>query len=140
MGLATLRAKIKAKLDAHTGVGHPLVIVYTSHETQLAGYPCATFDLSESDEDFETTSENMEKLTYEIFIHVLVEQTNTGMSTATDLIDSTLDAIMADFRADYTLGGTVAFCKPVSTISGQYEEAAGLVKFGKMKLECHLFT
>jgi len=139
MPMVSLRAKIKAKLDAHTGTGQPLVQVYEAHETALSGFPCVTFDLSQSDEDFATTDENEEKQTFELYVHVPIDNNAPNDRTrATKVLDTILDALLADFRSDYNLGGTIAWCKPAATLRGEYPgEAAGAVMYGKMTLECH---
>ena len=137
MPLVTLRAKIKEKIDTHKGTSKSLVEVYEAHETDLIGYPCVTFDISDTDEDFASTAENDEKIVFDIYVHVNVERRPWGMTNATRMIDSILDELLADFRADYNLGGTVDYCKPSATSRGEYQEAIGFVKFGKMKLECH---
>ena len=139
MSLVSLRAKIKEKLDAYTGTGQPLAVVYAGHEATLDGYPAVTFDVSQSDENFFSTSQNEDVITYDIFIHVpIVQDLSLNRTDAAGKLDVLMDTIIAGFREDYNLGGEVAYCKPISTSRGEYQEAAGLVAYAKLVLECHI--
>jgi hypothetical protein len=128
----TLINKIQEKLKAHTGEGEPLVEVFPSHKTKFSGYPSATFEPSEKDEDFRTNVENGAEYTFEIVIHQEVE--NTGLENAIRILASVISDIEADFREDYLLGGTVRLVRPVGSQWGEYAESVGWVKYATLKL------
>ncbi len=133
MGLANIRSKIKEKLDAKKGAGQPLVDVFDYHKTGFSGYPSATFEPSEVQSDYETSTQNFRKHIFRIVIHQEIEK--VGRSKAIDILCDVLDQLMDDFDKDDTLGGSADMSKAVPLMWGVYEEGAGLVLYAEMKLE-----
>lgn len=134
MSLVSIRAKIKEKLDARKGDGQPLVDVYQEHRTDFSGYPVATFEPSDIESDFETTTQNYRNYVFRIVLHQEIE--NTGRENAIGILASLVDTIIQDFEEDWSLGGVVDQCNAVPLNFGIYDEGAGKVMFAEIKLDC----
>lgn len=135
MGLVSIRAKIKEKLDALTGDGQPLAEVYQEHRTDFGGYPVATFEPSDIESDFETNTQNYRNYIFRIVLHQEIEK--TGRDNAIGILSSLIDTLIQDFEEDWSLGGTVDQCDAMPLNLGLYDEGAGKVLYAEIKLECH---
>lgn len=135
MSFVSIKAGIKSKLDTLTGAGQPLSFVYDEHKTKLDGYPSITFEPSDLESDFATTTENMRTYIFRIVIHQEIEK--VGRSKCIDILLNVTDKVIDVFDKDITLGGTVDFLNAVPVAWGEYESSVGLVKYAEIMLRCN---
>ena len=131
----TIRAAIKTKLDTLTGAGQPIAFVYPVHKTKIKGYPSITFEPSDLESDFATTTENMRTYIFRIVIHQEIEK--VGEEKSTDILANAVDKVIAVFDVDITLGGAVDFLNAVPVAWGEYKSSVGLVKYAEIMLRCN---
>lgn len=138
MSEVAIRTKIKEVLDTLKGDGQPLVDVFDEHKTGFPGYPCATFEPVRNRNEMASTSENERHYFFEIVIHQEMEQ--VGRGEAIGILSSVFDSIVSELESDYSLGGTVHFCKAIEAEQGEYQEGAGWVIYKAITLECVQLT
>ena len=127
---ATLRAKILSILQGITS----LAFVYDFHNSNLEGYPSATFDVSDNSGEFLSNKENLRQITYNI---VLYQETKIkGLDTATSLLDTIADEVITAFETNFNLDGEVDWCIPLLGPRGQFQSPLGLVLFQELRLQC----
>lgn len=131
-GFGTIRAKIKAKLTTVS----ELAFVYDFHRAELEGYPAATFDVSDSSNDFLTNQDNLR--TYTFLIVLYQETTIKGLDEATNLLDTLADKVVDTFEQDETLGGVVNWCNPLTGPRVAFETPQGLVITQQLSLKCNI--
>lgn len=125
---------IQAKLETFVGVGQPLVGAYDSHDEKFSGYPCASWEWEDGENEIYTTAEN--KRTYIATIYVHQEIETRTRSEANRILKQTLSAIQLAFDQDQTLGGACDFTLPGPTKWGIYPGTVGVVRYGGIKLYC----
>lgn len=135
MSFISLKTAIKNKLDTLKGDDQPLVEVYDEHTTELAGFPCATFEPSDLESDFETTTQNFRRYIFRLVIHQ--EMGKVGRGEAVRILAQAIDLIIDAFDQDYSLGGACNFCNATPSMFGEYETAKGIIKFAEIKLVCN---
>lgn len=126
----TIRAAIKSKLE---GISN-LVAVFDTHESDLTGYPSATFDVSESASDFEDNRNNLRTITYKIWIYQ--ETYIKGYDAGSNILDATSDAVITALENDFSLGGVVDWCEPTVGPREQVQSPNGLVIRQELILKC----
>ena len=134
MSFVSIRAKIKEKLDNRVGDGEPLVNAYQEHRTNFSGFPVATFEPSDLESDYETTTQNYRNYIFRIVLHQEIE--SVGRDTAIGILASLVDTLVQDFDEDWSLGGVVDMVQAVPLNFGIYDEGNGETMFAELKLEC----
>ena len=131
---ASIRTKIKAVLDSIT----ELSVVKDFHESNLDGFPAATFDVSSNEGEFLTNRENLRTIAYTIVIYQ--EVTVKTPSEAKDILDVVADKVVETFESqtlgNFDLGGEVEWCIPLVGPRGQFQSPNGLVMFQELSLQC----
>ena len=131
----TIRTAIRNKLETLVGEGKPLAFVYDIHTTKIDGYPSATFEPSDMESDFATTTENLRTYVFRIVIHQETEK--VGKSKALEILAHAVDETIKLFDNDITLGGAVSFLNAVPSAWGEYSEGVGQVKHAEIVLRCN---
>lgn len=132
--LTNIITKIKSKLDLQKGSGKPLVDVKIGHTTQFSGYPSVTFEPSDQEGDFQTTSENERR--FDLIIAIHQEMQAVKRDQAVLVLASVQDTLTNDFEHDWTLGGVVDYCKALPIPWSVYQEGAGMVLVSQIKISC----
>jgi len=132
---STLHTAIKAKLDTLSGSGQPLAVVYGYHEASPSGYPAASVEMSTLGNDFFTTKDNLRAYAFDIFIYQ--EFSTIGRESAVGILMDVVDAVVAAFDGDFSLGGACDYCKPIPMQSGYAEGADGSILWAQMTLACY---
>lgn len=127
---SSIRAKIKALLDGIT----ELAFVADFHDPNLAGFPAATFDVSDEEGEFLTNKENLRVITYQIVLYQEIEVAK--LDDAKRILDVVADAVIDAFENDFNLGGEVDWCLPLAGPRGQFDAANGKVMFQQLSLQC----
>ena len=130
-----IRTAIRNRLQTLTGVDRPLAFVYDIHTTKLDGYPSITFEPSDMESDFATTTQNLRTYVFRIVIHQETEK--VGKSRALEILSLAVDEVIKLFDNDITLGGAVDFLNAVPAAWGEYSEAVGQVKHAEIILRCN---
>lgn len=125
-----IRIAIKNKLQSVSSIA----FVYSFHTADLEGYPAATFDLSEIENEFLTNKENLR--TFSIKIVLYQEITEKGLDAAEIILNNVADAVVSAIESDLTLGGTVDWCEPLVGPKGTFETSQGLTLFEELTLRC----
>lgn len=129
--IATTRAKVKTILEGISDIA----FVYDYHESNLGGYPSATFDLSDNEDEFLTNVENVRAYSFQIVI--FQETAIKGLAGATALLDKIADLVISEFESNQTLDGIVEWCSPVSGPRQMFDTPQGLVVAQLLTLRCH---
>lgn len=124
--------QIQAKLDTFVGVGQPLIAALDAHDTKFEGYPVATWEWEEGENEILTTAEN--KRTYIATIYVHHEFQQATRSTANRIIAEILSDLQDAFDGDQTMSGTCDYTLPGPARWGVYQESAGMVRWGSIKI------
>lgn len=132
--LTNIITKVKEKLDAQVGSGKPLADAKIGHVTHFSGYPAATFEPSDQEGDFQTTSENERR--YDLIIAIHQEMQAVKRDEAVQILAAAQDTLVNDFESDWTLGGVVHYCKALPIPWAVYVEDAGEVLVAQIKLSC----
>lgn len=130
MTFVTLRAAILTKLQSVSA----LQFVDDKHHMDLTGYPAATFEPSAHENDFYTNTDNKRLYAFRILVHQEIE--SGGRDNAIGVLCVAVDAIIAAFDGDVTLGGAVDFLEAIPSGWGEYKSGQGGVKYAEMILKC----
>jgi hypothetical protein len=139
MSLITVRAAIKAKLDARKTAG-VLAEVYDGEQNQqklnIAAYPVAELRRAPSDGSYFTNREDEIEYQFDIFLYA--EMDNMGTAAAEKSLDSVIDDLVYQFAHDRTLGGVCdGDVYPALTRSGIIEWRGKPHYTSVITLKCH---
>lgn len=126
----SIRAKVKGVLDGVT----KLAFVEDFHDTNLKGFPAATFDVADEDAEFLTNKENLRTVTFEIVLWQ--ELKGRGKDEAKRILDEVAIDVIDAFENDFNLGGEVDWCLPLAGGRGQDGSGSGAVFFQQLNLQC----
>lgn len=132
----SLTTAIKAKLDGLIGTtSGKLSKVYDYHETAPAGFPAASFEPSQLSNEAYTSSDNLRGYAFDI----IVQQEFSSMTrqAAVGILRRTVDAIIAAFDADYTLGGACHYTAPLPGQFGFFTGANGAILWASLTIICY---
>ena len=136
--IETIRAKIKSELEGVIVDGSPaFAVVYDYHESNFDGYPVATFDLSNNEDDFLTNKENLRAYSFQIVAFQETKIIVGGLKAATKFLDKVAQEVIKKFESNETLDGIVHWCSPVSGPRQMFDTPQGLVVAQLMTLRCH---
>lgn len=113
---ASLRAAINTKLNTLVGSGQPLAQVKSDHDENFTGFPAVTFEPSNLENVFYTTTENLRSYGFDIIVWQEMEA--GGRNNAVTVLINAVDAIIAAFDTDYNLGGACDFAQPMPSSFG----------------------
>lgn len=130
MSFTTLRTAIMTKLGTIT----QLAFVDDKHHSNMTGYPAATFETRGLENIVYTNRDNLRTYQFDIILHQ--EIFVSGRDEAMRRLNLVIDAVIASFDADYTLGGAIHFAKPLPVEKGEYVTGNGPCFYALMRYEC----
>jgi len=130
MSYEALITTINTKLSTVT----ELAVVKKYHTTEFTGYPAATVEMSSNENIEMTTTENLIDYNFDIIVHQ--EITKAGRSEAHRILAQAVDAIIAAFNNDYTLGGAINFAHAIMGTKGEYQASNSIVLYYVFTLKC----
>ena len=129
-----LSTAIKTKLDSLSGSGQVLSQVYDYHETAPAGFPAATFEPSTLGNEVFTTDDNLRSYAFDIILYQ--EFSTMKRKDAVGILRRAVDAVVAAFDHDLTLGGACDYTIPLPGNFGFMEGANGSILWATLTLVC----
>lgn len=130
MSYVSVEAAIDAKLNTVT----QLQTILDYHTTNLTGFPAATFEPSDGENEMADTTNNLRHYSFDIVVHQ--EMTVAGRQAAKDILMAAVDAIITAFDEDFTLGGAVHSVFPLPSKWGTYEAGNASVMFATLQVKC----
>ena len=134
MSKVAISTAIEAKLNENAGSGKTLSVVYAEHKVDTDTYPMATFEPSDIESDYETTSTDLRKYAFRIMIHQQFK--SITKTEAISRVNSAEDAIIQSFGEAYTLGGVVDMLKIKPSVCGSYDKGNIPIYFSELVIEC----
>jgi len=126
----SIRAVIKTKLVGISG----FAFVADFHDPNITAYPAVTFDIQEEQAEFLTNKENLRTIIYNIVIYQEIKA--RGIEDAKRIVDERATEVIDAFATDFSLGGEVDWCTPLTGPRGQFEATGGAVFFQQLNIEC----
>lgn len=130
MSYVTIEAAVLAKLQSVT----ELQEVFDYHTTNLPGFPAATMEPSDGEDEMLTTVDNLRHYSFDIVVHQ--EMTVAGRQEAKNILMAAVDAIITAFDEDWSLGGAVQEVIPLPSKWGTYEAGNASVMFATLQVKC----
>lgn len=134
MSYATIEAAINTKLSSI----NQLQNVQRVHKTNLPGFPAATFEPSGNENRMEDTISNLRHYSFDVVVHQ--EITVAGREEAKNILMDVLDAIIAAFDSDFTLGGVVHSVMPLPAAWGTYQAGNASILYATLEVKCMLLV
>jgi hypothetical protein len=109
MDYETIRINLTTLLTSVTNLAY----VYPSRESDIEGFPCAVFDLSDVANETLTNTENLHKGVFTITL--MQEVQIAGITLANQALDIATKSVVSvlENRANMTLNGSVDWIEPV---------------------------
>lgn len=113
-----------------------LVTALDYHSEDTTGYPYATFEPSNLQNNYFTTSDNLREYAFDIII--FQEMKTAGRDAAIENLCKAVDAVVTAFDTDSTLtqSGYCQYVRALPAEWGEYVNKAGPIKYAKLTLVC----
>ena len=128
---ASLRTAITTKLQGISA----LQAVYDSFTANFSGFPAAMFEPAADPSVFADNRDNEHIYSFDLF---LVQELNTqGRSTSIGTLVTAVDAVVAAFEGDDSLGGACLYSETMASGWDEVTLSDGPVKYAKITIKCH---
>ena len=134
MSYVTIEEAVYNKLAGVTELQN----VQRVHTTNLPGFPAATFEPSEGENQMEDTVNNLRHYSFDVVLHQ--EMTVAGREEAKNILMAAVDAVITAFDEDFTLGGAVHSVIPLPSLWGTYRAGNASVMYATLKVKCMLLV
>lgn len=126
----TIRTNLKTLLQTVTEIA----FVYDRRNPNIEGYPAIIFDITKTDNEMLTNTQNIRTLTFTLYI--IVEVGTQGIATANNLLDiATKKIVEAVEKIDnLSLSGTVDWIIPLEGSREEVQTPQGLSIWQKLDL------